>query len=38
MRWVRKMVNQPGVKVKMDGWRVEWQKLVEEGKDGTALL
>ncbi|WVR07432.1 hypothetical protein IAU60_004473 [Kwoniella sp. DSM 27419] len=38
MRWIRKMINQQGVKAKMDGWRVEWARLVKEGKSGKALL
>ncbi|WWD18988.1 hypothetical protein CI109_103445 [Kwoniella shandongensis] len=38
MRWIRKMLNQPGTKTKMDAWRAEWHVLVKEGKSGTALL
>ena len=38
MRWMKRMIHQPGVKAKMDGWRVEWGKLKKDGKDGDALL
>lgn len=38
MQWIKKVLNQKNVREKMDGWRVEWKKLVEEGKSGSALL
>ncbi|KAK8854863.1 hypothetical protein IAR55_003602 [Kwoniella newhampshirensis] len=38
MTWIRKMVNQPGLRAKMDSWREEWHDLVRAGKSGTALL
>lgn len=38
LRWVRKMMNQNGMKSKMDEWRKEWAVLVETGKSGDALL
>jgi hypothetical protein len=38
MRWIKRMMHQPGVKERMDHWRVEWHDLVRQGKDGDALL
>ncbi|ORX38596.1 rab-GTPase-TBC domain-domain-containing protein [Kockovaella imperatae] len=38
MRWIRKILHQPGMKAKMDGWRAEWTRLVAEGKSHDALL
>lgn len=38
MKWIRKMLRQPGIKSRMDGWREEWARLVQEGKSDTALL
>ena len=38
MRWIKRMLHQPGVKAKMDGWRTAWARLKLEGKDGDALL
>lgn len=38
MQWIKKVLSQKKVRGKMDGWRVEWKELVEEGKSGSALL
>lgn len=38
LRFIRKMLSQPGLRQRMDDWRVEWAKLVAEGKSGSALL
>ena len=38
MRWVRKMINQPGMRKKIGSWRKEWLKLVEEGRSEGVLL
>ena len=38
MRFIRKMLAQPGLRAQMDRWRAEWAGLVREGKSGTALL
>jgi hypothetical protein len=38
MRWIKRMIHQPGIKQRMDGWRAEWQSLIREGKDRDALL
>lgn len=38
MRWIKRMMHQPGMKAKMDGWRGEWHDLVKQGKDRDALL
>jgi hypothetical protein len=38
MRWIKRMMHQPGVKERMDHWRVEWHDLVRQGEDGDALL
>ncbi|KAI9637330.1 rab-GTPase-TBC domain-containing protein [Dioszegia hungarica] len=38
MRWIKRMIHQPGMKSRMDGWRAEWHTLVREGKDRDALL
>lgn len=38
MRWIKRLIHQPGIKLRMDEWRVEWQDLVRKGKDRDALL
>ena len=38
LRWMRKMLNQPNMRNRLDGWRKEWQSLVERKEDGKALL
>lgn len=38
MRFIRKMLAQPGLRPKMDRWREEWAGLVRDGKSGQALL
>ncbi len=38
MRWVQKMLHQPGVVERMNGWRRDWAQLVEQGKSQDALL
>jgi hypothetical protein len=38
LRWIQKMLDQPGFRARLDNWRLEWHKLVEEGKSDRALL
>jgi len=38
MRWIRKMINQPGMREKLSGWREEWLKLVADGRSDGVLL
>jgi hypothetical protein len=38
MRWIRNLINQPGMRDAIAGWRMDWGKLVEEGKSDAALL
>jgi hypothetical protein len=38
MRFIRKMLAQPGMRTRMDRWREEWAGLVQDGKSGEALL
>ncbi|WVQ81932.1 hypothetical protein IAT38_004059 [Cryptococcus sp. DSM 104549] len=36
--WIQKVLGNPAVRRKMDGWREEWKGLVASGKSVTALL
>ena len=38
MRWIRKMINQPGMRDMIGRWRRDWLKMVEEGKSEGVLL
>lgn len=38
LRWIRKTLDQPGFRGRLDGWRVDWHRLVKEGKSDRALL
>ncbi|ORY35439.1 putative GTPase activating protein [Naematelia encephala] len=38
MRWIRKMINSPGMRDKISMWRKEWLGLVQQGKSDQALL
>jgi hypothetical protein len=38
MQWIKRILHQPGVRTKMDGWRAEWARLKREGKAEEALL
>ncbi|EIW67373.1 hypothetical protein TREMEDRAFT_13152, partial [Tremella mesenterica DSM 1558] len=38
MRWIRKMRHQPGLKQRMDSWRTEWGKMVQDGTSRDALI
>lgn len=38
MTWVRKMIDQPGMREKISGWRMEWLHMVKENKSDGVLL
>ena len=38
LRWIRKMLNSPGMRSRLDGWRQDWKGLVARKEDGKALL
>jgi hypothetical protein len=38
LRWIQKTLDQPGFRERLNGWRVDWHKLVKEGKSDRALL
>ncbi|CAE6486486.1 unnamed protein product, partial [Rhizoctonia solani] len=37
-RWMEKLLSDTRLRAEMDTWRVEWARLVAEGKSGKALL
>lgn len=38
LKWMRDMLNQQGMRSRLTEWRKEWKSLVEQGKEGEALL
>jgi USP6 N-terminal-like protein len=38
MRWIDRALDDKKLREDMDRWRVEWQSLVEQKKDGGVLL
>jgi hypothetical protein len=38
LRWIQKTLDQPGFRERLNGWRMDWHKLVKEGKSDRALL
>ncbi|CAE6374316.1 unnamed protein product [Rhizoctonia solani] len=37
-RWMERLLSDARLRAEMDSWRVEWARLVAEGKSGKALL
>ncbi|CAE6436283.1 unnamed protein product [Rhizoctonia solani] len=37
-KWMEKLLTDGALRAEMDAWRVEWARLVAEGKSGKALL
>ncbi|WWC63189.1 uncharacterized protein I303_105789 [Kwoniella dejecticola CBS 10117] len=38
MDWIKRVIGQHDIRAKMDEWREEWKRLVEQGKSQSALL
>ena len=38
LSWIEKVISDKKMRANMQAWRQEWKRLVQEGKDGSALL
>ena len=38
LSWIEKAIADQKLRASMQGWRVEWKRLVADGKSGSALL